>query len=281
MRASDDPPTLRFAQLAGQSVAVGEAVVELAGRTPGKLRALNFSKWTFNQLGALNLAEHRHAVQERVLKALEGPPGRKLPDEISVDAQTQRSVALAALQSSQVKVIPLAVKPWSKAVQRRSSAISVEMAEDLYEGINEAEAFDARNLVDARQRVNRAIVCRRGQREFRAAVLRAYSGRCAISNCDVADVLDAAHVVPYRGKHTNHVGNGLLLRTDLHTLFDLGLIAIDPQKKTIVVHSSLRESQYGTFQGMPLSSPRRARDRPSEAALAMHWSTSLLADAER
>ncbi len=81
--------------------------------------------------------------------------------------------------------------------------------------------FDLSEISDARERTLSAIVRRRGQPAFRRRVLAAYNGRCAITRCPLDYVLDAAHIVPYKGPKTHHVGNGLLLRTDLHTLFDL------------------------------------------------------------
>ena len=49
---------------------------------------------------------------------------------------------------------------------------------------------------DARQRVQRQITQRRGQADFRAALLRAYGDRCAITRCDAAEALEAAHIQP-------------------------------------------------------------------------------------
>src|SRR2546425_2776567 len=53
----------------------------------------------------------------------------------------------------------------------------------------------------------------RGQPEFRRKLLAAYGGRCAVSGCDAAEVLEAAHVVPYRGPGTNQVWSGFELDT--------------------------------------------------------------------
>jgi len=75
--------------------------------------------------------------------------------------------------------------------------------------------FDPRNDKDARDRAAALIVRRQGQPEFRKKLLRAYNNRCAISGCDCPDTLEAAHIRPYKGKHTNHVKNGILLRSDL------------------------------------------------------------------
>jgi HNH endonuclease len=99
--------------------------------------------------------------------------------------------------------------------------------------------FDPSDITDGRRRVMASIAQRQGQPAFRWGLLQIYGSSCAFSNCVVSHVLDAAHIVPYRGVHTNHPQNGLLLRTDLHTLFDLGLLAVDTQDMTIIVAPSL------------------------------------------
>ena len=58
------------------------------------------------------------------------------------------------------------------------------------------------------------------------------------------EVLEAAHILPYRGPDTNKVVNGLLLRADVHTLFDSGLIAVDVKNMTVLVDKSLEGSEY-------------------------------------
>lgn len=133
----------------------------------------------------------------------------------------------------------------------------------------EAEAAPIESLDDARARMMRAVVLRRGQREFRDALLRAYAGRCAITGCTVQDVLEAAHIVPYLGSHTQRADNGLLLRADIHTLFDLGQIWVDPDMKVRVV-DGLRESEYARLEGKLLSLPARREDRPHVRHLEQH-----------
>lgn len=86
--------------------------------------------------------------------------------------------------------------------------------------------FNPTNLEDGRKKIERMVTQRQGQPAFRNALLAAYNNRCAITGCTIDDVLEAAHISPYLGKHTNHVTNGLLLRADVHTLFDRGLIKI-------------------------------------------------------
>ncbi len=77
--------------------------------------------------------------------------------------------------------------------------------------------------------VLREVKRRIGQSDFRQTLIRAYGSRCAVTDCDVLDVLEAAHIDAYAGVHSNHPGNGLLLRADIHALFDADLIAFPPQ----------------------------------------------------
>jgi putative restriction endonuclease len=103
----------------------------------------------------------------------------------------------------------------------------------------------------------RSIRVRRGQRAFRNALLDAYGNRCAITGCDVRDLLEAAHIVPYQGPDTNRPQNGLLLRADLHTLFDCGLIAIEAASMTVVISPKLEGSSYRALGGRKLRTPTK------------------------
>ena len=120
---------------------------------------------------------------------------------------------------------------------------------------------------DGRTRLLREVVQRRGQARFRSALLSAYEGRCAVTGCDAADALEAAHLIGYMGPNTQHVSNGVLLRADIHTLFDLGLLSICPDTLTIVLASPLRQSSYADLHGQPLSLPRNTMQQPSRVAL--------------
>lgn len=128
--------------------------------------------------------------------------------------------------------------------------------------------FDPASIADGRERVAREIAIRRGQAQFRNQLLRAY-GCCAMSGCTVVPALEAAHIVPYQGPGTNHLANGLLLRADLHTLFDLGLLAVDHETLAIVVSSDLNGTEYETLRGQSLNLGHRLAF-PSRAALQEH-----------
>jgi putative restriction endonuclease len=141
----------------------------------------------------------------------------------------------------------------------------------------EQDDFNPGNVEDARKWINASIVRRQGQGKFRADVLAAYENRCAISACDVPEALEAAHIFRYLGTETNVVTNGLLLRSDLHTLYDLGLIAIDPATMQIVIAPHLNGSDYGYLKGRAIRLPLKLDQRPSQTALEMHvtWAKTM------
>ncbi len=66
-----------------------------------------------------------------------------------------------------------------------------------------------------------------GQQRFRNQLFDAYAGRCAVSGCNVDEALEAAHIENYSGPKSQIVSNGILLRRDLHSLFDAHLISFD------------------------------------------------------
>jgi hypothetical protein len=134
----------------------------------------------------------------------------------------------------------------------------------------QAESFNPRSIEDARRWVTSSIVQRQGQGQFRATLLNAYQGRCAITGCDAASALEAAHIIPYNGAETNSARNGILLRADLHTLFDLGLIAIDETTMTLVISSSLSNGHYASLAGGRVQLPVDSKLRPSPQALSAH-----------
>lgn len=136
-----------------------------------------------------------------------------------------------------------------------------EEAESLVPQIDSTE--------DARKWAMTTIALRQGQSAFRSRLLKAYDGRCAITGCEVVATLEAAHILPYRGTHTNAVNNGLLLRADIHTLFDLGLIWVDAKSK-VQVASSLLGSSYEALKGRQLSVPSKKSNAPLLKYLAEH-----------
>jgi hypothetical protein len=141
----------------------------------------------------------------------------------------------------------------SFVLQREDSLRKADLSISAQEA--DEQPFNPKNLEDARATVLRSIRARRGQAAFRRSLMVAYDERCAITGCAIAGILEAAHILPYRGDDTNHPSNGLLLRTDLHTIFDCGLISVDPNGADgprLVVSTSLCETEYGELDGLPL-----------------------------
>lgn len=130
--------------------------------------------------------------------------------------------------------------------------------------------LEVNSVADARKWILAMIVRRQGQSQFREELLRVYGRRCAVTECDADAVLEAAHVVPYRGIDTNLVSNGLLLRSDIHTLFDRGLLGVDPQSWTIILHPTLMGTTYYELNAAPYRLPKDRKDWPDASALADH-----------
>jgi hypothetical protein len=131
--------------------------------------------------------------------------------------------------------------------------------------------FDPKGQDDARARVLREVVQRQGQRKFRQSLIAAYGGRCAITGCPVTALLEAAHITPYLGPDTNSITNGLLLRADLHTLWDLGLLAVEPGQRTVWVSPKVNDSTYQALSGRLLAEPAHPSQQPVFSALQQQW----------
>ncbi len=122
---------------------------------------------------------------------------------------------------------------------------------------------------DTRASVLREIRQRRGQRKFRDALRARYGDQCVVSQCPIVDILEAAHINPYRNESDNHPENGLLLRSDLHTLFDLFKMGIEPGSLKVHFHQNvLADPTYATLEGVSL---KTIDQQPSKVALELHW----------
>ncbi len=130
--------------------------------------------------------------------------------------------------------------------------------------------FDPESSKDGRARLVETIITRRGQPALRRSLLNAYKFQCAITACNASDALEVAYIVPYRGRHTHHPSNALLLRADVHTLFDLGKLAIDTRTMTVILADELLDTNYRLLAGRPLRFPDDEARRPSKDGLDLH-----------
>lgn len=126
------------------------------------------------------------------------------------------------------------------------------------------------------------VAPRVGQGGFRLLVTEAYHRRCAITGEKTLPVLDAAHIRPYSLEGPHDVANGLLLRQDVHTLFDRGYITVNEEFR-IEVSRRIKEDygngrEYYAMHGKPLEIlPDRDAERPSKDYLLWHNENVYLA----
>jgi len=119
------------------------------------------------------------------------------------------------------------------------------------------------------------IKSRLGQGAFRILVTGAYFRRCAISGEKTLPVLEAAHIKPHAESGPNRIDNGVLLRSDLHKLFDKGYLTVTPDLH-VEVSQKIKEEfdngkNYYPFHGNKLLIlPRQAYEKPNREYLEWH-----------
>ncbi|WP_234434507.1 hypothetical protein OG337_20705 [[Kitasatospora] papulosa] len=108
-----------------------------------------------------------------------------------------------------------------------------------------------------------------GQPAFRKDLLATFGSVCAFTGDAPQQALEAAHLYSYAANGKHYKGGGLLLRRDLHRLFDLGLIVVNPQTKTLDVSADLEGyPDYAKLHGVPLAVPTTA---DHVKWLVKHW----------
>ena len=124
---------------------------------------------------------------------------------------------------------------------------------------------------DGNERAWKQIVQRRGQGPFRNSLIAAYGQNCQVTAFTGVEALEAAHIVPYSPGRTqsNDPTNGLLLRADIHTLFDLALLKVDPDTLRVRIMEPLLETSYMKYHDTDLRTSDHLR--PAQEALAAKW----------
>lgn len=123
-------------------------------------------------------------------------------------------------------------------------------------------------------------VARKGQQRFRQDLIDAYNGSCALCGGASLPTLQGAHIIEYRGESSNCVQNGLLLRADIHLLFDGLYLSIEPDTHEIVLANSLAGTEYERlFEKDSPSRLRPPRDKalmPNDEYLNVHYERFLM-----
>jgi putative restriction endonuclease len=115
---------------------------------------------------------------------------------------------------------------------------------------------------------------RLGQGAFRVLVTDMYHRRCVVSEERTLPALDAAHIRPYGAGGTHEATNGLLLRRDIHSLFDAGYVTVTPDLR-FAVSRRIREEfengrHYYALDGRNIEPPSNREHSPDPAALTWH-----------
>lgn len=173
-------------------------------------------------------------------------------------AMEKRLPQRAVVEIHQTAAIDLVLAQFtpSWSVIDRSVSVSPKQQHSLYE--------------DRRRFAMQRLAIRQGQQAFRAELMRAYGRQCAFSRTTTEIVLEAAHIHCYRGQHSNLVSNGILLRSDLHSLFDALLIAVDSAYR-IRVSPLVTETRYRDLDYRRMDLPSDPAAWPSPDGLADHW----------
>jgi hypothetical protein len=216
--------------------------------------------------------------------ALEQSWQRSLPLRVIINAGRHRLREEIADSASRVEVRALDDKPWyvhthDSANGRWMLVRSVRPSED--EGDDVAPDADDRSPGADDARRMGTIKIRRGQAEFRSCLIGAYSGKCAVTGSRIVDLLEAAHITPHADGTDYRVSNGLLLRADIHTLYDLHLLSID-ERYRVHLSKTLRTSEYLRYHGTDLLTlPSTLDQQPSAQNLQARHERFLAAEEQR
>lgn len=177
------------------------------------------------------------------------------------------------------------VPGWSQSIVRgKTYALDSEAGRVIWESLTaiwrRRKAFDldkeATRIQEEQARYGKETIIRPrlGQGAFKVVVIDAYNRSCAITEEHTLPALEAAHIKPFSLGGPHQISNGLLLRSDVHRLFDKGYITVTPELR-IEVSRRIREEfengrYYYPFHGHPLGHvPKSPEDRPREELL--HW----------
>lgn len=177
------------------------------------------------------------------------------PSDWPVRTQTSKRYDLAQGEGARI---------WEECLARSAPA------KDAYLVSDAVAALDP----DVRFGPARVIHPRLGQGTFRVAVTDAYGRACAVTGEHSLPALDAAHIRPFAADGPHDIRNGLLLRSDLHRLFDKGYVTVTPDLR-FEVSGRLRDDfkngrTYYPLHGSDVRTPGSAQQRPAAEFLRWH-----------
>lgn len=178
------------------------------------------------------------------------------------------------------------VPEWSQSIVRgKTYGLDSEAGRVIWENLTaiwqRRKAFDldkeAARIQEEQARYGKETIIRPrlGQGAFKVVVTDAYNRSCAITEEHTLPALEVAHIKPFSLGGPHQISNGLLLRSDVHRLFDKGYITITPELRIEVSRRIRQEFENGRyyypFQGHKLHHlPANRADHPSEELLIWH-----------
>lgn len=224
-----------------------------------------------------NVHEQIYAGEETVEYAFMGKDPDAAENRLLKDAMHRRVPIIYFLGVAPGKYqafVPTFITGWHEA----RAVVDVAFSESLSPTIN---AFP--KTKDERRYALKTVKHRLHQSSFRAAVLDAYRGRCALSNLPEQRLLDAAHIVGDADADFGHpvVQNGLPLTKIHHAAFDAHLIGVDADFRVHVSQRLLAQRDGPLLQalqaldGRTIQLPARKKDRPDQDRLAHRFKEFL------
>ncbi|WP_413458139.1 HNH endonuclease [Herbaspirillum huttiense] len=244
----------------GNDIVTSDSMIELAAflRSDAKNSQTSDSQKIRGLIQAVRADEFDVAVKDSYY--------RRMPVSVIIARGNRHDRELEGEGSSHVQFRALDPIPW---YVHRYNDDTGKYA--LVRGIKPTDALD--NLPGSedgddtwKEDVLGTIKRRRGQTEFRDKLLAAYRKQCAVTRCRVEGLLEAAHIRPHSAEVNYSVTNGLLLRADIHTLFDLKLLFIDSQLK-VRLAPALIASEYKALDGKEIVHPNSPSEMPNRDAL--------------
>ncbi|WP_196811808.1 pentapeptide repeat-containing protein, partial [Dolichospermum circinale] len=110
-----------------------------------------------------------------------------------------------------------------------------------------------KELLNNKGESQKYLPSRERQQEFKEELTKKYGYKCLISGCEIKEIIEAAHIIPYSKIESHDVANGLLLRVDLHRLFDAHLIAIHPTTRKVLISEQIAKD-YQDIRGIKIES---------------------------
>ena len=164
------------------------------------------------------------------------------------------------------KTVDLSAEPWQSVWERIQLHLPIPEI-----GITGERILKAEHL---RYGEAHLIAPRLGQGAFRVLVTDAYRRRCAVTGEKVLPVLHAAHIRPFADGGEHRIDNGLLLRSDLHILFDKGYFTVTPEYQ-VEFSRRLRSDfkngeEYLRWHCRVIAVPRKETERPSSEFISWH-----------